>query len=61
MVNFKLVDQDGWIVQSGHKYNDIYSHNRSSVLVQSKKTTIMSVDTPASTLASIARLAVLQV
>ena len=56
--NFKLVDQDGWSVQSGCKYNDICSHDRSSVLIQSKKTTIMSADTPTSTLASIARLAV---
>ena len=60
MANFKLVDQDGWSVQSGRKYDDICSHDRSSVLVRSKKTTIMSADTPTSTLASITRLTVLQ-
>ena len=60
MANFKLVDQDGWSVQSSRIYDDVCSHDRSSVLVQSKKITIMSVDTPTSTLASIARLAVLQ-
>ena len=59
-VNFKLVDQDGWSVQSGSKYDDICSHDRSSVLVQSKKTTIILADTPTSTLGLITRLAVLQ-
>ena len=59
MVNFKLVDQDGWSVQSSRKFDDIRSHDQSSILVQLKKTMIMLADTPTSMLTSIARLAVL--